>query len=387
MNYVRSDVEKILLDISENIEYYEATGIENRKSLVFLANGDKINYNVPKNSIAHLLGINTAYLISTGIFKEKDSYKILKKMCDEEYYLWNNISKGVVDPNKLFSKHIKKKLEIFKENIKINTYKSEFVCKYKKERTYGLDVDENDYDYIICQKNDENDFMLLGLANNNGKSVPQTSQFFNEINEFKNCLNQLIKNQDLTFITGISLRNNTIDYEKNFNMSNDTKILKFKTLKRYSKKFNSTIDVTKEYEYILEKKLETSKNYFESKQYYNKVSECISNNKIITEKDLGIKDFLELDEELINIVEAFNDVHFNIDTAKETNVTYSKLIKDLKLLKADLLKAKDDNSYLLNQNRELEEKNEELETKLKLKNEDINKVNEYVKKIGQITNR
>lgn len=45
------------------------------------------------NTIAHLLGIDTEYLKSTGQFT-KDSYDILKLICNDSYRLYNMVNQG-----------------------------------------------------------------------------------------------------------------------------------------------------------------------------------------------------------------------------------------------------------------------------------------------------
>ena len=121
-NYTRSDIEFLLNRIQDNIDYFEAAQIENREYTIYLANGDKIKYSIPKKSIAHLLGVDTNYLMSANIYNSKDSYGILKEMCNNEFFFWGKISNGVIDPNKVFSKHVDVKIKNFKENIKINVY-------------------------------------------------------------------------------------------------------------------------------------------------------------------------------------------------------------------------------------------------------------------------
>ena len=77
------ELDDLINAIKEKIEYYERFQMYDETNYLKLANGDGIRIKVPNKSVPHLLGIDTNYLISTGLYRETSSYEILKKMCDE----------------------------------------------------------------------------------------------------------------------------------------------------------------------------------------------------------------------------------------------------------------------------------------------------------------
>ena len=47
----------------KDFESMETYDLEKRKMTFFLSNGDSFNYSINRNNLAHLLGINTDYLV------------------------------------------------------------------------------------------------------------------------------------------------------------------------------------------------------------------------------------------------------------------------------------------------------------------------------------
>jgi len=85
MKFNLSELEHLFSEINEIINFIELSEYQNRRNRVFLGNGDKINFSVPNDTIAHLLGVNTNYLVSTGRFNSTYSFDILKEMCENPY--------------------------------------------------------------------------------------------------------------------------------------------------------------------------------------------------------------------------------------------------------------------------------------------------------------
>lgn len=382
-NYTRADIEKLLNGIINIINYFEEAQIENREYTIFLASGDRIKYSIPKKSIAHLLGVNTSYLIGTNIFQSKDSYGMLREMCENEYYFWNNISKGIIDPNKVFSKYTDIKIKSFSENIKINVYKTEFVCVYNKERTYGLENSEENYDYIICEKCIGDKYMILGLVKNGIYTVPMSNQFFDDFESAKEAIKNLIYNQNITFINHILISNNEYDYEDKIYVTEDIKFKKLSRLFYYKNEFNSTIDVCGEYKFILNKLQANKENMQDNYQIAELISECILKGKIINENDININNFNVLPDYLKNIINSFND-YLTSGNDNDCKETYSSKIKELTDAKKLIQELTNKVSELEQNNNDLSIDNNNLRKENELLNNNNQKTIEYTEKIIQL---
>ena len=57
--------------IANNVETYNRNSRYKDKFSLTFANGDNIKIYVPNSSVPHLLGINTNYLMSSGLYREK----------------------------------------------------------------------------------------------------------------------------------------------------------------------------------------------------------------------------------------------------------------------------------------------------------------------------
>ena len=106
------DLEKMFDDIKEIINYIEFSEYKNRRYRLFLGNGDRLNLQIPNESIAHLLGINTTYLISTGRFNSKNSFEALKEMCENPFRIDDMHMRKQIDYSKLFSQYVQAKVNV-----------------------------------------------------------------------------------------------------------------------------------------------------------------------------------------------------------------------------------------------------------------------------------
>ena len=79
MKFNLSELETLFEKIKDIIGYVESARLKDRRMNLFLGNGDKILFSIPNNSVAHLLGIDTNYLISTGLYNNQNSFLPLKK--------------------------------------------------------------------------------------------------------------------------------------------------------------------------------------------------------------------------------------------------------------------------------------------------------------------
>ena len=70
----------IMDTLKENLEIYKENRVHIRNFGIKLSNGAEVYFNLHKSTIAHLLGVNTDYLMSLGYFKEVNSYVLLEKI-------------------------------------------------------------------------------------------------------------------------------------------------------------------------------------------------------------------------------------------------------------------------------------------------------------------
>ena len=75
-------------------------------------NNSNINYSIPNESIAHLLGINTNYLISTSRFNATNSFDLLKEMCENPFRINQLYNEGIIKYEYLFLWSTKKKYRL-----------------------------------------------------------------------------------------------------------------------------------------------------------------------------------------------------------------------------------------------------------------------------------
>lgn len=356
MKFNLGELEDLFYDIKNILEYFEGTKYQNRRFKLHLSNGEHINFSVTKESVPHLLGINTTYLQATGLFKTTNSYELLKELIDNAYRIDDSEKKGIINYDKLFSKFIVNKIEHFKENIKIDIDNVEFICKYNKEKTYVLCDEFKNFDYIIVKKLQNNKIGLLCLVRNQGYFAPISNQIFNNIEEAKDKLKELLKHQEITLISGIQTTNTYDDYSSNYYMNIEKKSKKIKKLQFYKENFDASIDVTHDLSYTFE----TLKMHKITRQDNNdqilKIEKCIKEGILIDTSSLD-------DYNLIKIANAFNDLLCsNILNENDSNKkTYSETIEELKNYKKQIIELSELIETLTVKNNELDEKVASLE--------------------------
>ena len=235
MEFNLGKLEEIFYNIQDIIEYFEQIKCDRNKNIIFLGNGERLNLQIPKECIAHLLGINTNYLTSLGYFKNTNSYYLLKELSENAYTINNMHNKGIIDYDKLFSPFVEEKIKSFKDNIKINIFETELVVKYNIERTYGVTERQEKCDYIIVKKSNNNWNVLQLIKNTYSSSfdyfVPMSNQVFEDYGEMIEYLKPVVKNQEITLLSGVLLKN---DYsQKNYTLTVDNFITKIKNIQKY----------------------------------------------------------------------------------------------------------------------------------------------------------
>lgn len=356
MNFNLSELENLFEEMNEIINYFEMSQYQNRRYRIFLGNGDRINYSIPNDSIAHLLGVNTNYLMSSGRFNSTNSFDLLKEMVENPYRINKLCSEGIIKYDYLFSPFIYNKILGFKDNMRLSAVDTEIICKYKQERAFIEDTKSEKYDYIIIKKYEDGKIGIIGLVSKENYYVPMSNQLFNSFEEAKETLDKYLRNQEVTIITGLRTFNAVTDFDKTITVFPHEKDSKIENASRYTNEFNCTLDVSKEARFLLQSVMKSRNNHFEDIDLINIIVESIKNGKLID---------IELfrNTNLSRIIETFNDFLCENRINKDDSVTetYSKIKSDLVELKTRLLNVEEENEKLKDTNEILTNKVSELE--------------------------
>ena len=357
MKIKRFELDEMFNEIKEIINYYEISQYQYKRNRIFLSNDDKLNFSIPKDSIAHLLGININYLISTRLFSSTDSFNLLNELCNNSYRIYNAHMEGIISFDKLFSPFIFKKIEGFKNNIKLNIEETELVCKYDSSKAYLFDDNTEKYDYIIVKKYSDGKIGVLGLVYNANhySFVPMSNQLYDTFDEAKENLNKYLRNQEVSIITGINHFNIYTEQEKYVSLFLSNKPEKIDNIKFYKELFNCCLDVSGDYNYVLCKLLKNRDDHFEDNDLIDIIVNNIRQGKLIDTK-------IFRDTSLSKIIDAINDnlCENKISTDSSISETYSNMKNSLQTLREEVAKLKQDNTELTNTNKLLSDKVEEL---------------------------
>lgn len=362
------ELEKLFEKIADVIDYVEGADLQSRRNTLFLSNRDKIDYYVSKASIAHLLGVKINYLISTNTFRSTNSFDLLKELCANPYKINKLSNDGIISQEQLFSAHIEQKIDSFKENIKINAFETEFICKYDKRRaSYNSSKIEN-CEYIICKKYKDGKIGIVFLTSDkNGLYVPMSNRIYDDFESTEEDLKELLRGQEITLISGSINTNSNLenDYYKKIVLSPNIKKYKIEKLKKYKEQFICSIDIIDEFKYASSKLTQKSQMKYEDSIILDNIVKSIINGKIMDTNNFQ-------DSMLLSIANAWNDyICNNPNGCNDANSkTYTEIIAELKTAKEiidrinlenETLKTKVDN--LVNENTILTEENSEYKNK------------------------
>lgn len=356
--------------IANNVETYNRNSRYKDKFSLTFANGDNIKIYVPNSSVPHLLGINTNYLMSSGLYREKSSYELLNKMCEDRYRLYRYINDNIIDEKQLFSEHIEKKNSAFVQNLKINIFNMIFACPYDSSRSYTTGKETYKFDYILVNKPayEEKGIFMLGLAANIDKVnkskiyVPMSNQYFESIEEAEERFGLIFNNQKLTIPT--MLTSTSTNNTSKFFLHGDQKLAKARETQQIADKCFATLDVSEDYRWLLKKYYDSmNSGGYVQKDYATIITDCITTGKIITPQMFDLQSFAGVNEFLLGIINAHNDfishdstVAIN-DPSVPTYTDLKKEVEELKTAKEALISA---NEELVSTNGSLAEENEGL---------------------------
>lgn len=373
----KSQYDELIEKIRDNIEWYEKRNFDDKVFNLRLDNGEKLKIIFSHNSVAHLLGIQTEYLKTTGLFPS-DSYDILKQLCNDSYRLYNQVVQGHITYDSFISDYASEKLEGFQNICGIDLYNMEFVCKYSKEYSYITGYPQLEADYYIGYRNN-NSLYILGLKRNGAYYYPMTNRYIDcKDEEGLKFLKQMLENQKLTMpvLSSIYFKESGT-YSRNLYLDYQKKAAKLRTINNYAKKYNSSVDVSVGYSYVLEKLLKQfdSKNVLfpALKSIFEKVSKRIRIDLTDIELEFG-----ELPEDILVLIDSYNS-SLNVDISaaldehtklveeenQKLRESNGKNLEELEELKRQLLEAKNTINTLQSENSEYKQREEETVSAMK----------------------
>ena len=364
--------------IEQIIEKFERNNMDERSCKIFLANGDFLYYSISKENVAHLLGIDTNVIISTGLINSTNSYAVLKEFCEKKYLFSNLIKNNTMDINRVFSPYINQKLDYFFDNIIINVNDTNFVCKYNANIAINQGVKSpHNCEYIVCKENSNHTLLVLHLKQNGSKTVPMSNRIFNDKIEAEEYFKAMLCNQEITFIPSIISKYH--DYDKGINifLNPSEKRNHLLVLKNYASKYNCNINILNDYDYSLKLSSNSMSKNETKLDITSKIVDCIIKHKIITEDILEVDSIRDLSPDLIQLINALNNNLASSSKSESGQIAYSDLQQQLSNLKV----AKE---TIEQEKKDLQEQLDETNVKLEQVTTRNNDLEQAISSIGKI---
>lgn len=347
----KSEFDQLIEKVKKCIEWYGKRNFEDKVYNLVLDNGEKLKIVFTCGSIAHLLGIDTEFLKTTGLFRGK-SNEILEQVCNDSYRLYNLVKGGHIVYDNFISDFANEKVNSFEKICGIDLYNMEFICKYSKDNSYITGYQQLEGDYYIAYKAEDGLF-IIGLKKNGDYYYPMTNRYIDfKDEESMEFLRVLLTNQTITMATYVNLFfKNTRSYGKNIYVDYIKKAHVIRSLKQYSNNYDSIIDVGVGYGFVIEKllkKFEANSNVYPMLNImFSYINRRVKINVKKLENSFGI-----LPEEIVTLIESYNsslsvsigeaidehtrDITCERDRLREENQRH---IKELEAAKAELLSA------------------------------------------------
>ncbi len=368
------ELDELIEQIQGNIDKFNANSKYKDTYFLKFANGETIKICFPPSSVPHLLGVNTNYLMATGLYSEESVFELLNKMCADQNNLYKYIKNGIINEKLLFSDHVKKKNDAFAENLKVNIFDMMFACPYDSSRSYTTGEENYKFDYVLVTKSpyDDKSIFMLGLAANIDKVdkskryVPMSNQYFESMEEAEEKFRSVFRNQELTIPVKLQCSGTGIDGR--FVLYGEKKFEKAREAQEVADMCSATLDVSDDYRYVLTQKHNAMRSGgFINKIFSNVIQQHIRDGKIITPQSFKLESFEGVNEYLRDIINAHNDFisHDSTVTINDPSVpTYTDLKKEVE----ELTKTRDAlllaNEKLISANGTLVQKNSDLEKKV-----------------------
>ncbi len=365
--------ENIFCSFDENVDRRKIR-LDKRRIMLYLSNGNMIGYTINNKNLAHLLGINTNYLLSTGMYNEDNSYDVLKKFVSLPNLSYKKYTDGLIDLNNVISPYIDEKLDAFESNAFININDCQFICKYDKNKAYGLYDEDSKMDYIAVQENDGKYYKCILSKDERDNYVLVSNQVYYSYDELVNKLFPIIANQEITMINGMIVKQDYFDAKKIW-LNMETRNEKLKLLSKYSKEFECIPNVLRDYLYsqkiISDNKVDNNIN----NALLLKITSLMEDKQVININKLGFS-IEDISPEMHSFINVYNNSLFENNGFDEGKL-FSEVQEENVALKKALNEAQEKIDELNSRYNEIEEqykdKEAELE-KLSKKIEEIRKV-------------
>lgn len=351
----------------EKDNFEHKTDLSKKSYLMFLSNGDRIRVKIPKTSIPHLLGINTEYLKSTGLYKGMNSYEIMLDFIKNPNEAFQKHESGIINLDKILSPYINKKLDSLTENLNINTNCCEMICKYDRGKTYGYSADFDDMSYLILQKKNEKYYVLKLAMSEDGTCFPMSNQVFNSYEECQEALSSYLIYQELTLLSNLWVYYNNSTVGK-FPILEWNRKQKLEKLKKLSEDFECTPNIIADFIYSLKIRDNKRQGNIRTSNIIEILCDCIKNKKVF---DISLTNVDQ--EDILKIIETYNDSLFSEITASTDN-SYSDLQNENISLKKEIERLRLENKSLSETVNYRDEELNEVKTQNNELREDINKV-------------
>lgn len=354
-------------NFDEKDEEERRNDLSKKSYLMFLSNGERIKIKIPKSSIPHLLGINTEYLKSTGLYKGMNSYEIMLDFIKNSNEVFQKHESGIINLDKILSPYINKKLDSLIENLNINTNCCEMICKYDRGKTYGYSADFDDMSYLILQKKNEKYYVLKLAMAEDGTCFPMSNQVFNSYEECKENLSSYLIYQELTLLNNLWVYYNNSTIGK-FSILEWERRERLEKLKKLSEDFECTPNIIADFIFSLKIRDDKRQGNIRTSNIIEKLCDCIKNKKVF---DMDLTNVEQ--EYILKIIETYNDSLFSEITASTDN-SYSDLQTKNKNLEKEVERLRLENKSLSDTVNYRDEELNEIKTQNNELREDINKV-------------
>lgn len=354
-------------NFDEKDEEERRNDLSKKSYLMFLSNGERIKIKIPKSSIPHLLGINTEYLKSTGLYKGMNSYEIMLDFIKNSNEAFQKHESGIINLDKILSPYINKKLDSLIENLNINTNCCEMICKYDRGKTYGYSADFDDMSYLILQKKNEKYYVLKLAMSEDGTCFPMSNQVFNSYEECKENLSSYLIYQELTLLNNLWVYYNNSIIGKFYILEYERRE-RLEKLKKLSEDFECTPNIIADFIFSLKIRDDKRQGNIRTSNIIEKLCDCIKNKKVF---DISLTNVEQ--EDILKIIETYNDSLFSKITASTDN-SYSDLQMKNKNLEKELERLRLENKSLSDTVNYRDEELNEVKTQNNELREDINKV-------------
>ena len=360
-------------NFDDETEEKRRNDLSKKSYLMFLSNGERIKIKIPKSSIPHLLGINTEYLKSTGLYKGMNSYEIMLEFIKNSNDAFQKHESGIINLDKILSPYLNQKLDSLVENLNINTNCCEMICKYDRGKTYGYSADFDDMSYLILQKKNEKYYVLKLAMSEDGTCFPMSNQVFNTYEECKEILSSYLIYQELTLLNNLWVYYNNSIIGKFYILEYERRE-RLEKLKKLSEDFECTPNVIADFIFSLKIRDDKRQGNIRTSNIIEKLCDCIKNKKVF---DISLTNVEQ--EDILKIIETYNDSLFSAINAATDN-SYSDLQTKNMNLEKELERLRLENKSLSDTVNYRDEELNEVKTQNNELREDINKVKGIISK-------